>query len=191
MTEKEAKARLDYLVGKVNAIRRDVLENYIELGAELYDLKKSNLYMYIRRKDGVLGYGSVYDLIEEYFAMSRTAVKNCVGVYQRFALQDSNLIKPQFKDYSTSQLREMLSLTDSQIAACTPSMTCEAIHDLKKKDKGKTKEDDFVPDPNFSLKIDFSKETYNKILARAKRRKKHMNELVIEIVELFFKDLKE
>ena len=190
MTEKEAKAELERVVNAVKNRNATCLENYIATGADLYNIKNSNLYMYIHTKDGG-NYGSVYELFEDYFAISKSTVNNYIGVYRRYADQSSGLIKPHFKDYSFSQLREMLSLTDSQIAACTPSMTCEAIHDLKKKDKGKTKEDDFVPDPNFSLKIDFSKETYNKILARAKRRKKHMNELVIEIVELFFKDLKE
>ena len=151
MTQKEAQTQLTAIIEKINSCQKNALNSYIEIGAELYDLKNSSLYMYVKTKDGV-NYESVYDLIKDYFAMSKSTVNYYINVFTKFADENSRLIKPRFKDYSFSQLREMLSLTDSAITLCKPTMTCEEIHALGNQSKAKveTKTDDFVPDPNNS-----------------------------------------
>lgn len=188
MVEQKAKAELVKYVEHYQQCKRNCLNSYIEIASDLYNIKKSNLYMYIHKKDGS-NYGSVYELIEDYFGLSKSTVNSYIGVFTRFADMVSLQIKSQNKDYSFSQLREMLSLTDSQIAKCNPSMTCEAIQELKKKDKGKVKEDTFIPDPNTSLQLSMTKELYDKVLASANRCKKNMVDFVIEVLNLYFNTL--
>ncbi len=188
MTEKEAKARLAVIVEHIQQCKRDCLANCIEIGFELQELKESSIWVNIRSKNDT-SYCSAYELIEEYFGMSKATVSYYIGVARRYADPVSRLVKPKYKDYSFSQLREMLSLTDSQILKCNPTMTCEAIHDIKKSDKGSVKETTFVPDPNSSLQLHMTKELYDKVLARANRCQKQMENFVIEVLELYFKGL--
>ncbi len=190
MTPQEAKTELERVVKAIKNRNATCLEMYIETAVDLYNLKNSNLYMYIKTADGTF-YDSFYTLAEDYFAMSKATVSRYISIYQRFGDMASEHIKPRYKDYSISQLREMLSLTDSQISACTPSMTCEAIHSLKKHDQGKKEEDEFVPDPNNSVLVNFTPELYGKVLARAKKCEKHIKDMIVEIVNLYFQSLKD
>ena len=189
MTLKDARLLLDKYIESIKQKENNCLTNCIEIGAELYELKNSSLYMYIPTEDGKQGYDSVYDLIEVYFGYSKSTTNRYINVYKRFANESSKAIRTQFKDYSFSQLCEMLPLTDSQITKCDPSMTCEAIRELKKKDKGKEKVDDFIPDPNTSLQVNFTEEVYDKLLLYGKKQGKHMSKCVLEIVEMFFKSM--
>ncbi len=122
MVEKKAKAELVKYIEHYQQCRKNCLNSYIEIASDLFNIKKCNLYMYIHKKDGS-NYDSVYSLIEDYFGLSKSTVNSYIGVFTRFADTVSVQVKSQFKEYSFSQLREMLSLTDSQITKCNPSIS--------------------------------------------------------------------
>lgn len=188
MTEELARAELDKIIEIVNHKKSYCLKNCIEIGSHLHELKDSNIYMYIKTKDGDY-YASAYDLIKDYFAFSKSTTDRYIGVYKKFANEDTNTIKTQYTGYSFSQLCEMLSMNDSLLAKCDSIMTCEDLRELKKKDKGFIETKEFIPDPNTSLQVSFTKELYDKVLSFARKRKKHMADYVVEIIEMFFKSM--
>lgn len=188
MTEKIARAELDKIIEIVNHKKSDCLNSCIEIGSQLHSLKESNIYMYIKTEDGNY-YASVYDLIKDYFAFSKSTTDRYIGVYKKFGDVNTNEIKSQYSGYSFSQLCEMLSMNDSLLTKCDSIMTCEDLRELKKKDKGFIETKDFISDPNTSLQVNFTQELYDKVLSFARKRQKHMADYVVEIVEMFFKSM--
>jgi len=188
MTEKIARAELDKIIEIINHKKSDCLNSCIEIGSQLHSLKESNIYMYIKTEDGNY-YASVYDLIKDYFAFSKSTTDRYIGVYKKFGDVNTNEVKSQYSGYSFSQLCEMLSMNDSLLAKCDSIMTCEDLRELKKKDKGFIETKEFIPDPDTSLQVNFTKELYDKVLSFARKRQKHMADYVVEIVEMFFKSM--
>ncbi|MBR4418626.1 MAG: hypothetical protein IKT33_01325 [Clostridia bacterium] len=188
MTEKIARAELDKIIEIINYKKSDCLNSCIEIGSQLHSLKESNIYMYIKTEDGNY-YASVYDLIKDYFAFSKSTTDRYIGVYKKFGDVNTNEVKSQYSGYSFSQLCEMLSMNDSLLTKCDSIMTCEDLRELKKKDKGFIETKDFISDPNTSLQVNFTKELYDKVLSFARKRQKHMADYVVEIIEMFFKSM--
>lgn len=124
----------------VNAIRgllHDTVNNYLKIGYLLSSLTDDNL------KE--LGCDSIYDFSKENFDLGVTSTKNFINVYKKFGVisnDDINYspnymmhfisLKEEFKDYSMSQLVELLPVDDDEIEKFTPDMTCKDIRALKK-----------------------------------------------------------
>ena len=87
----------------------------------------------------ILAYGckDFYDFAEKRFGFGRTSVKNFLAIYDKFI--DGATVKPAFKDYSYSQLTELVSVPSWKLADFSADMTVKEIRE-KKKEMSKTEE---------------------------------------------------
>lgn len=99
-------------------------DNYIYLGLLLKEAKQ--YYMNIPDTN----YKDVYAFAKDELELCKTTVKYLISVNDRFA--NGMKLKPKYDKYKYSQLREMVSLSDSQLDLVNPSMTVEEIKSLKK-----------------------------------------------------------
>lgn len=94
-------------------------------GLSTYD--KSNFYAY--------GCKDIYDFVEKRFGFGCTSTKNFLAIYDKFI--DGVNIKPAFKDYSYSQLTELVSVSATKLSEFSSDMTVKEIRE-KKKEIGKS-----------------------------------------------------
>lgn len=118
-----------------NKIKKDIgniKESYIRLGAYFVELRASCAYT-------CFGYSNLYDYIKNNFGLEKSAVSRCINVFETFAVSVDARGKVQlddkYKDFSYSQLSEMLSLTGEEREKITPDMPVSAIRKMKKKRK--------------------------------------------------------
>lgn len=118
-----------------NKIKKDIgniKESYIRLGAYFVEIKTTGTYV-------CFGYKNLYDYIKSNFGLEKSAVSRCINVFETFAVSvDSRgrvQLDDKYKDFSYSQLSEMLSLTGEEREKITPDMPVSAIRKMKKKRK--------------------------------------------------------
>lgn len=121
----EARTSLKYMLNDVNNLKK----YYFLLGFHLCDFQNNKYY-----ED--FGYDNIYDFCDSNLGMCKTAVSNCINVYVRFCdVQDGVCrvtIQDKYKDYSYSQLCEMLPLTDAQLVGFTPDVSVSRMREMKK-----------------------------------------------------------
>ncbi len=123
-----ARSSVRYILTDTNNIR----ESYIRLGFHLDEMERLKYY-----ED--FGYLSMAEFCEANLGMDKSAVSRCINVFKTFASKNGPYntgtltmhIDDKWKDYSYSQLCEMLPLKDKQRAKVKPSMTVKEIRDLK------------------------------------------------------------
>ena len=106
-------------------------------------LKVSFMFNYIKTNNLYLheGYDDFYTYVQEKFNLKATSCKNLIAIYNRFCkpvdYKGSNFfsiyLKDDYKDYSYSQLTELLSVDD--ISKYNPQMTIKEIRKTKSYDK--------------------------------------------------------
>lgn len=84
-----------------------------------------------------LGYDTIYDLAKKEFNIARGTCNNFINVVQRFGVRlDDNTIGyallPEFKDFKSSQLIQMLGMSDEELKAINKDMSVRDIKKLKK-----------------------------------------------------------
>lgn len=133
------KENFDEITDTVNLIRgllNDTINNYLKIGFLLSSISEDKL------KE--LGCESIYEFSKQNFNLGVTSTKNFINVYERFGVNTckclsslnyvtSNIqLKEEYKDYSMSQLVELLPVSDADIEKFNPEMTCKEIRSLKK-----------------------------------------------------------
>lgn len=121
-TDKQLSAIHD--LNKLKELLKQNNDNYIYLGLLLRE--SDNFYRNIPDKN----YKDLYSFAKEELELCRTTVKYLIGVNRRFA--NGMKLQEKYEKYKYSQLREMLSLSDSQLDLVNPAMTVEEIKALKK-----------------------------------------------------------
>ena len=125
--------------GHFEYIARDVVDikqNYVKLGFHLHEFRHCQYY-----ED--FGYNDFYEFVEANFGLDKSAVSRCISVWYRFAEYESNShsrkmwLSDRWKDFSYSQLCEMLPLDEDEIRVVEPQMTVKAIREYKKNLKNK------------------------------------------------------
>lgn len=119
-------ASVGYLMNDMINIR----ENYIRLGFHLNEFKYYGYY-----KD--FGYETFDDFCVANLGLDKSAVSRCISVWFNFAFVDDNYsrkmwLDEKYKDYSYSQLCEMVSMDVIQRKQITPDMTIKQIREIKK-----------------------------------------------------------
>ena len=102
--------------------------NYFKIAAELKWVKGLELY----KEDG---FSSVYDYAEKVFGYSKSSVVRMIKIAEEYLLEDgsSSVFVGEKKDFSISQLRELLSLPRGDVVdlvqegQITPDMTKDQI----------------------------------------------------------------
>ena len=130
----EAFGSLKYLYTDLSDIRK----YYIRLGFHLYEFKGCEYY-----KD--FGYQTLEDFCDVNLGLDKGTVSRCINVYKEFnASNDLSYngggktigcamdLSEKWKDFSYTQLCEMLPLTEYDRKQITPDMTVKQIREYKK-----------------------------------------------------------
>lgn len=131
-------------INRINNKLKDSFNNFIQIGYELSKIKKEKSYE-------LLNYSSIEEFAMGEFELGCTSVKNYIGVANKFGNPNSNLLDDKYKDYSLSQLVELISVEN--IDEYSPVLSVREIRSLKvvEKQKGYVKEflkwiNKFVPE---------------------------------------------
>lgn len=129
-----ALASVKYILNDLNDIRK----RYMLLGFHLSEFKRCCHYV-------EFGYTTFDGFCEANFGLDKSAVSRCINVYHEFNASKSityeNGVKevgsameldPRYKEYSYSQLCEMVSMSDEQRKQINPNMTIKQIREKKK-----------------------------------------------------------
>lgn len=114
----------------------DIKSNYIKLGFHLKECQGAKYYE-------CFGYSNFYDYVHANFGLDKSAVNRCMNVFNRFCQKQGASyqmrLDDKWKDYSYSQLTEMLPLDDESIKDITPDMTVKQIREYKRQVKNSGK----------------------------------------------------
>ena len=121
----------------------DIRKYYIRLGFHLNEFYCRVGYM-------SFGYATLEDFCEANLGLDKSAVSRCINVYRNFNARDdcerignyeshglAMDLSERWKDYSYTQLCEMLPLTEDQRKQIKPDMTVKQIREYKKSLKSK------------------------------------------------------
>lgn len=121
-----ARGSFEYIAKDVS----DIKNSYIRLGFHLHEFERCKYYQ-------DFGYSNFYDFCKANFALDKSAVSRCINVWWNFSDYDGSSHKmwvdERWKDYSYSQLAEMLPLSNDMRRRVLPEMTVKQIRELKKK----------------------------------------------------------
>lgn len=122
-----ARASVKYILTDMSDIRR----SFIRLGFHLYEFERMRYY-----ED--FGYTSIAEFAEKNLGLSKTQVSVYKNIYLEFGFYDEHSSVPKmwlddkYKQYSYSQLREMLPMSEEKRKQVKPDMTIEQIREIKK-----------------------------------------------------------
>lgn len=166
-----ARSSVKYILCDLNNIRK----YYIRLGFHLEEFHRNNYYL-------DFGYFTFDDFCEDNFGLDKSAVSRCVNVYRAFNASNSvtyeNGIKQrgaaielsdEWKDFSYSQLCEMLPLTPEQRKDISSDMSVNQIRAYKKNLRSKksdntvaTSQQEKFDTTNYSVKKGIVQQNYVK-----------------------------
>lgn len=121
----------------------DIRKYYIRLGFHLAEFDRYDYYT-------DFGYATLEEFCDKNLGLDKSAVSRCINVYKNFnaSLETSYCgnvktkgaacdLGDRWKDYSYTQLCEMLPLTDAQRQDIKPDMSVKQIREYKKRLKDK------------------------------------------------------
>lgn len=154
-------ASVGYLMNDMINIR----ENYIRLGFHLFECRRNQYYM-------DFGYPSLVEFCAANLGLDSSAVSRCINVFLTFSASEKGVHKmwldDKYKEYSYSQLCEMVSMNDEKRRQVTPDMTIKQIREVKKGNVSQnvsqvaTSQPEKFDNTNYSLKKGIVQQNYVK-----------------------------
>ena len=133
--------QLETVTNRIMQCVYNVTSNFLEIGFRLYECERYKYY-------SEAGYDSVYDYALSELGFKKSSTRNFIRVYERFCDHDivknafksekyeiargNYIILQQYKNFSYSQLTELLSLSDPQIEAIAPAPE-DTVKDIRSK----------------------------------------------------------
>lgn len=102
-----------------------VCANYVAIGYYLNVVNDRKLY----EEDGYSGIGE-YAAAE--YGISKDKCSYLMKIADKFCIPNSPALKPEYRDFTVSKLREMIYLTDEQLEQITVSTTVAEIREIRK-----------------------------------------------------------
>ncbi len=121
---KEGFEMFSFELGKIDSYLLEIDRNFLLIAERLARITYSGLV------SGYFCFCDIYDFAEERFGFCRTTTKNFISIYNSF--MDGVHLKSDFKDYSYSQLVELLPLSYTERLGCSPSMSVRELRAYKK-----------------------------------------------------------
>lgn len=121
----------EYLMAKqeIEVRLHNIADNYIAIGFCLRQIMDSEAY----RQEG---YTSINDFAKKEYGLSESAVSRFIAINIRFSAEGySDKLLPEYKNYGSSKLSEMLTLSDEDCRLIVESTTVATIRELKKFNK--------------------------------------------------------
>lgn len=136
VADKEAREYVSAVCKKIRELAQKSVENYIEIGFALADLKtRANFDSYFSRqlwnaKGSCTSY-DFYNFVEVQFGFKKAMTNFLIQVAQKFG-ERGCVLSEKYRKFTWSQLREMVSCSDDLLEKITPEMTVREIRALKK-----------------------------------------------------------
>ena len=109
-------------------------DSFVSLGYWLKQIRDRKLYE-------ETGHKNLYEFAKDQFGISKSSVSRFMAVNDRFSLNgNSPILLDTYREFSQSQMVEMLSLTDEQVEQVTKDSTVKQIRDMKPKKPKPVKE---------------------------------------------------
>ncbi|MBD5531078.1 MAG: hypothetical protein HDQ98_14540 [Lachnospiraceae bacterium] len=142
----EAVSHLRYLYQDVN----DIKQRYVFLGFHLWEFDRGIMW-------NTLGFSNIFEFAEANLGLDKTTVSRCMAVAKKFSSNGSSAnvsmhLDKRYKDFSYSQLCEMVSMDDKDRWKVKPEMTIRQIRELKKAIKETDQNEDSALNSIDSLK---------------------------------------
>ena len=128
----------------------DIRKNFIRLGFHLDEFERNEYY-----KD--FGYASIAEFADVNLGMDKSAVSRYINVFRFCAATQEGgskrlmYIDDKYKDYSFSQLSEMVSMPLDKVSKVKPDMSIKQIRELKKAGKAVATSQPEKPDNLFDI----------------------------------------
>lgn len=102
-------------------------DSFVALGYWLKQIRDRKLYE-------ETGHKNLYEFAQDQFGISKSTVSRFMAVNDRFSLNgNSPILLEVYREFSQSQMVEMLSLTDEQVEQVTKDSTIKQIREMKPK----------------------------------------------------------
>ena len=119
---------LDDWLDMKESLKKDLIgvqESFVRIGYKLRKIADEKLY----EKDG---YKSITDFAKAEYGLTASTVSRFIKINERYSVEGySDRLRPEFADFGSSKLSEMLTLPDGDIEMITPGTTRETIRELK------------------------------------------------------------
>ncbi|MDR1698014.1 MAG: hypothetical protein LBR37_03850 [Erysipelotrichaceae bacterium] len=117
------------LSSSIDASMGEIEKQFLRIGSRLSKIRDEKLYL-------TANYETIEDFAKERFNLSLTTIKNLIRVYITFSNQDDSMysleLKKEYKDYSFSQLTELLSIPEDDRKNLPATFTIRKIREIKK-----------------------------------------------------------
>lgn len=124
---------IEFINADIEAIKKynnDIANAYVFIARRLYELKESGYIETTNYKE----YKNIYDLSLHEFGYEKAKTNYLILIYVRFFKDFMlNHVKSKYQEYSVTQLRYMLDMTEEQINQCNSDMSVRAIKEIKLK----------------------------------------------------------
>lgn len=122
-------AKLEQLEESLRSSVRSINGKFVFIGEILSTIDREHLYSTVHSGIADNNCNDVYRYAYVRFGLKKTTTFNLVSIARTFAVNGELLLK--WKEYSYSQLCEMISMSDEDRKKITPSMTVKQIRELK------------------------------------------------------------
>ena len=121
-------------VSAVKALLNDSKMNFVMIGYHLRKIDVDKLYR-------ETGHENIWDFAKDQFGLSKSSASRFMAINERFSVGGySDRLAEEYKEFSVSQMSEMLPLTDEQISSIDSNATIREIRNMKPKKKEQPKE---------------------------------------------------
>lgn len=104
---------------------QETAENFVYIGYKLRQIEELESY----RQDGV---ASIYEFAEKEYGLTRTVTQRFMAINAKFSVEGNSVeLLPQYKEFGSSKLQEMLNLSDEDCKLLTAKATVKEIRELK------------------------------------------------------------
>ena len=108
--------------------------SFVSIGYWLKEIKRRKLYQ-------ETGYKDIWEFATAQFGFSQSTASRFMNINDRFSIDgNSTELESRYKEFSSSQLSEMLTLSDSQIEQVSVETTVKEIRAMKPKRKEKAEQ---------------------------------------------------
>lgn len=102
------------------------------------------------------GYQNIWEFAQDEFGISKSSASRFMAINDRFSKDgNSPILLDQYKDFSSSKLSEMLTMTDEQLEQVTLATTVAEIRGIKNPEKVVATSQQTEPEPEKSVSAQF------------------------------------
>lgn len=140
-----------YIRANINSVSR----SFVAIGYYLKYVRDNELYA----EDG---YQNIWEFAKDEFGIGKSSASQFMSINDKFSKDgNSPILLEQYKDFSSSKLAEMLTMTEEQLEKVNPKTTIVEIREIKKPVETVLTSEQESAEPITIDDLDFTVRTYN------------------------------